>query len=380
MKCPSCEAKWHLGKSANKTMACPFCGASLADKDEQSDTGTIQGVMRTLILERGAELYKKESTHQLKALLDDMAAGFPRELKVLNHVIQEGVQERLLKADDGTDEEKREAATWCRKYLTEYAGMADERVAEAVNILAAGLGWKPPLEAKPKEPATGAAQTSAADNGLLTIENGMVTACRRSATAVVIPAGVTSIGIRAFESCESLTSITIPNSVTSISTGAFAGCNSLASITIPNGITSIAKGTFAACGFVSIAIPNSVTSIREGAFSGCFLLTSITIPNGVTSIAKAVFLYCESLTSISIPNSVTSIGELAFGDCKSLPNITIPSNVTLIEQRAFYGCKSLANIRFGGTKTQWQNVEKGYDWNSGVPAHAVHCTDGDVNL
>ena len=145
MRCPSCEAEWKPGKSAGSMAACPFCGASLADKDEQPDTGTIQGVMRTLILERGAELYKKESTHQLKALLDDMAAGFPRELKVLNHVIQEGVQERLLKADDGTDEEKREAATWCRKYLTEYAGMADERVAEAVNILAAGLGWKPPL-------------------------------------------------------------------------------------------------------------------------------------------------------------------------------------------------------------------------------------------
>ena len=145
MKCPSCEAEWQPGKSAGSMAACPFCGASLADKDEQPDTGAIQGVVRALILERGAELYKKESVRQLRALLGDMAAGFPRELKVLNHVIQEGVQERLLKADGGTDEEKREAAAWCKKYLTEYTGMADARAAEAVNILAAGLGWKPPL-------------------------------------------------------------------------------------------------------------------------------------------------------------------------------------------------------------------------------------------
>ena len=72
---------------------------------------------------RGVELYKKESVRQLKALLGDLAAGFPRELKVLTIVVQKGVQERLLKADGGTDE--------C--------------AAEAVNILAAGLGWKPPL-------------------------------------------------------------------------------------------------------------------------------------------------------------------------------------------------------------------------------------------
>ena len=145
MKCPSCEAEWQPGKSAGSMAACPFCGASLADKDEQPDTSAIQGVVRALILERGTELYKKESARQLKALLGDLAASFPRELKVLTIVVQEGVQERLLKADDDTDEEKREAAVWCKKYLTEYIGMADERAAEAVNILAAGLGWKPPL-------------------------------------------------------------------------------------------------------------------------------------------------------------------------------------------------------------------------------------------
>ena len=103
--------------------------------------------MRAIVLERGAELYYKNKFRLLKSLVNDLAARFPRERKVLSIVVQEGVQERLLKADGGTDDEKRVAAARCRTYLTEDAGIADERAAEAVNILAAGLGWKPPLEA-----------------------------------------------------------------------------------------------------------------------------------------------------------------------------------------------------------------------------------------
>ena len=43
----------------------------------------------------------------------------------------------------------------------------------------------------------------------------------------MIPNSVTSIGVGAFEYCESLESITIPNSVTSIGVGAFNGCDNL---------------------------------------------------------------------------------------------------------------------------------------------------------
>ncbi|MCH5289953.1 MAG: hypothetical protein J1E32_08585, partial [Treponema sp.] len=157
MNCPSCEAVWTLGQSASRPAACPFCGASLADKDEQPDASTIQGVVRAMILEYGAELYRKENTSRLRALLGDLAAPFPSERKVLSIVVQEGVQERLLKADGGTDDEKRVEAARCRTYLTEDAGIADERAVETVNILAAGLGWKPPLEASLEKTA----QTSA---------------------------------------------------------------------------------------------------------------------------------------------------------------------------------------------------------------------------
>ena len=58
---------------------------------------------------------------------------------------------------------------------------------------------------------------------------------------LVIPNGVTSIGVGAFMGCSSLTSVTIPNSVTSIGHNAFYGCTSLTSNTIPDSVKIIAE-------------------------------------------------------------------------------------------------------------------------------------------
>ena len=63
------------------------------------------------------------------------------------------------------------------------------------------------------------------------------------ATDVVIPDGVTSIGI-AFLGCTSLTSVTIGNGVTSIGNYAFYGCTSLTSVIIGDSVTSIGDYAF----------------------------------------------------------------------------------------------------------------------------------------
>ncbi|MEE1302279.1 MAG: leucine-rich repeat domain-containing protein [Bacteroidales bacterium] len=58
---------------------------------------------------------------------------------------------------------------------------------------------------------------------------------------------VTSIGVSAFEYCNSLIDVTIPNSVTTIGNYAFKDCSSLTSVTIPNSVTSIGHGAFNTC-------------------------------------------------------------------------------------------------------------------------------------
>ena len=61
---------------------------------------------------------------------------------------------------------------------------------------------------------------------------------------VTIPAGVTSIGISAFNGCTGLTAVTIPAGVTSIGYAAFRGCTGLTSITIPASVTTVGGNAF----------------------------------------------------------------------------------------------------------------------------------------
>jgi hypothetical protein len=36
---------------------------------------------------------------------------------------------------------------------------------------------------------------------------------------------------------------------------------------------------------------------------------------------------------------------------------------------AFYDCVNLVEINYVGTKTQWNTISKGQDWNKGTPSN-----------
>jgi hypothetical protein len=213
-----------------------------------------------------------------------------------------------------------------------------------------------------------------------------------------IPDSVTSIGVAAFDNCNSLTSVTIPDSVTIIGDQAFTSCSSLTSVTIPDSVTSIGNYAFYNCtsltsvtlpilfidsypsfslsseqvllygvgtsgdwtisvldnqatitgysgvgGAVEIpAVVNEISVVKVGNGwppifgSGNTTVTSVTIPDSVTSIGNTAFYNCSSLTSVTIPDSVTSIGSGAFDNCTSLTSVTLPAALFVEENYSDY--------------------------------------------
>ena len=193
-------------------------------------------------------------------------------------------------------------------------------------------------------------------NNLASISNYAFYNCS-ALTSIVIPDSVTSIGYEAFYNCTSLTSVTLSNSITSINSGLFCGCEKLVSVTGGNNVTEIQNSAFSGCrkldGFI---IQGKVTSIGSCAFSGCQSLTSIVIPDSVISIGSSAFSGCKHLESITLGNSLQIISEYAFDSCSSLTSIVIPDSVTTIKNSAFQSCGKLRSVTIG------RNVEQIQGW------------------
>ncbi|MFZ4112981.1 MAG: leucine-rich repeat domain-containing protein [Ilumatobacteraceae bacterium] len=259
---------------------------------------------------------------------------------------------------------------------------------------------------------TGSASSSTPN---FTITGGVVTAGSSCVGAVIIPEGVTSIGVSAFEGATLLSSITIPSSVTSIEDYAFVRATALTSVTIPAGVTSIGESAFegaslltsvyflgnaptlsgtyvfssvaaaakayvksSATGFDTTGSPALWKGLVVEAYSpnGTYLCTtglpsssgpSFTITDGVVSLGNSCngivvipagvtsigddAFSSSGITSITIPSTATSIRENAFKWAFSLTSITIPSSVTSIGLSAFASATSLTNITIPSSVT-----------------------------
>ena len=99
--------------------------------------------------------------------------------------------------------------------------------------------------------------------------------------------------------------------LTRIGLMAFDGCDSLTSISIPEGVTTIGKGAFSQCsGLTSISIPSSVTSIGDVAFSGC---SGATVKVEAENPPKLGSLVFEAVSKILVPSGAVNYYKSAEG-------------------------------------------------------------------
>lgn len=182
---------------------------------------------------------------------------------------------------------------------------------------------------------------------------------REEILALELPAGLTSIGSRAFYGCIRLTSVDLPEQVRSIGEYAFAGCESVAMLDLGTSLQSIGTGAFYDCRkLVSLRFPATLTHIGEEAFYHCAGITAITVPASVTSIGAAAFAYCTSLIRAELNCAVTTIPDWLFFGCKELSTVIISSTVSDMGNSSFKECDNLYYVSYDGDDVVKDKLEQ----------------------
>ena len=236
-----------------------------------------------------------------------------------------------------------------------------------------------------------------------------------SLTRINIPDGVTVIPQQAFYQCTSLNGISLPDSVTTVEEEAFKLCRSAATIRLSNQLASIGQGAFYGCESFAgkqqftpsgsstpiattlLILPETLTFIGDSAFEACAKLDGVKFPEHLNAIGsyafqnctslsrailpddlqhfgKAVFAGCTSLTEVSIPHDISRIAVNTFDGCTALQTVHLPAGTDLIADSAFNGCTALQRVEYGGTVSEWHNVQI-EDHNEVLYTTPISCSD-----
>lgn len=137
---------------------------------------------------------------------------------------------------------------------------------------------------------------------------------------LIIPEGITRIGMMAFIGCSGFTELKLPKALKIIESMAFYECNGLTGeLQIPEGIELIDQHAFEQCSrFSTLILPEGLTSIGDMAFIGCSGLKELKLPKGLKNIENNAFEGCIKLTELNLPEGLKSIGNSAFEGCSGL--------------------------------------------------------------
>ena len=114
-------------------------------------------------------------------------------------------------------------------------------------------------------------------------------------------------------------------------------------IVIPQGITTIGVEAFARKGMVRVMMPDTVTKIEWGAFSSCRALEEVTLSRHLKTVETDAFFNCQSLKRIEFHPGLEKIGSCAFNGCRNLRQLILPEHPIEIGDDAFAACHALAD-------------------------------------
>ncbi len=152
------------------------------------------------------------------------------------------------------------------------------------------------------------------------VSDGVLNKYNGSETNVVIPDNLclVEIGRSSFYNINNIQSIIIPEGVTVLGINAIYRCNNLTTVTLPTTIQKL--NFFAICYNPMLTVVNNsefIKDIDSYAFSGCNSLNTLNL-SGVKKLSYNVFNNCDSLTSVTIGREATSVDHRAFNNCDNV--------------------------------------------------------------
>lgn len=195
------------------------------------------------------------------------------------------------------------------------------------------------------------------NDGLESIGYETFSQCKALAS-IDVPASVTFIDAWAFEYCESLTEFTMPANFKDVPVGILYNCVNLERVTLLEGTTSIGYRAFHNCtklADINIANQTALTSIGYQAFMNTGF-TTMTLPNQITEMGSQIFQDCKLLESVNVPTGIDYVPYDYCEGCPMLKSVTMHDGIRTIHYDAFWGCKSLKAIDLNDQITSIENT------------------------
>ena len=151
---------------------------------------------------------------------------------------------------------------------------------------------------------------------------------------VVIPDGVTVIGVAAFRGNEYIKNLTIPTSVNKICESAFSLNEKLCNLLIKSTEETVLDiASMRGCGMTTLTIDGNVKTIENAAITRCYNLKTITINGSIDRIARSAIGENENCSSIVFGGDINLIDIEGFCSCENVTDVEIKGNIDKVIYR-----------------------------------------------